>query len=322
MASKQTWRVKPNPLRKYAKLRDILAEMHGLLAKHDAGQQEEAARAIDAIDSRDADTLAKSLNSLEFWGGAGSILDLTLFGIPWSSEYKVDTVDDKQSKEVASRPIARDGEVEDCRAFGRSARLRVAKMMRRIAAANRRARRDAAELEMKRLLIRSGLVIFIFPIAIMFSNGGVKVAASPMVPTAETLAGLRLGDTPAMVIAAHPNAKQARTPQGATLTWNTAEGAVTVLMGATGRVAQIDFKADENKDYSIDLPCVGQFPIHDSHVNLGFALEQSKCGSIDDAGTYKLIDGSVVTATFEDSGDGPLREAVWYWPENEQGSKP
>jgi hypothetical protein len=177
-------------------------------------------------------------------------------------------------------------------------------------------------LKMKRLLIHRGLVILIFSIAITSSNVGVKVSASPMVPTAETLAGVRLGDTPAMVIAAHPNAKQARTAQGATLAWNTAEGGVTVLMGATGGIAQIDFKADESKDYSIDLPCIGQFPIHDSHVNLGFALEQSNCGSIDETGTYKLIDGSVVTVTFEDSGDGPLRGAVWYWPEKGQVSKP
>src|ERR1700728_3565658 len=74
--------------------------------------------------------------------------------------------------------------------------------LRRIAAADRRAGPDAAELEMKRLLIRSGLVILSFAIAITSSNVGVKVSASPMVPTAETLARVRLADTPAMVIAA------------------------------------------------------------------------------------------------------------------------
>jgi hypothetical protein len=134
---------------------------------------------------------------------------------------------------------------------------------------------------------------------------------------AETLAGVSLGATLAAVIAAHPEAKQTRTSQGTVLTWSRPEGVVTASIDTTGRIAQIDFSADDSKDDSIDLPCIGQFPIQGSHLNLGFALEQSRCPlSNVNGSTYELDDGSDVTITFEGPGDGPLREAVWYEPQS------
>jgi hypothetical protein len=129
---------------------------------------------------------------------------------------------------------------------------------------------------------------------------------------ANTLAGVSLGEAPGAVMIAHPEAKQTRTSQGKLLTWRRPEGVVAASIDATGRISQIDFSADVSKDDSIDLPCIGQFPIQDSHVNLGVALAQSPCGSASGSDSaYELSDGSVVTVTFEGPGDGPLREVIW-----------
>jgi len=149
----------------------------------------------------------------------------------------------------------------------------------------------------------------------------IVLAGASMIPGPETLAGVKLGDTSAAVIAAHPEAAKFRTEQGVVPTWTRREGgSVTVLIGDTGGVAEVDFKEDESKGSSIDLPCIGNFPVQDSHVNLRFALEQDHCASVGEMGTYQLNDGSVVTVTFENSGDGPLREAVWYQPGKQQSS--
>lgn len=138
--------------------------------------------------------------------------------------------------------------------------------------------------------------------------------------TANTLAGVSLGDTLDEVIGAHPEAKQDRTSQGLVLTWRRSECVVIASIGATGRIGRIDFSADDSKDNSIDLPCIGQFPIQDSHVNLGVALQQSQCASvIGSDSAYELNDGSVVTITFEGPGDGPLREAIWRGPSYQTG---
>ncbi len=140
--------------------------------------------------------------------------------------------------------------------------------------------------------------------------------------TATTLAGVSLGDSLDAVIAAHSEAKQGRTSQGLILTWRRPEGTLTASLDATGRITRIDFSADDSKDDSIDLPCIGQFPIQDSHVNLGVALEQSRCASVSGSDSaYELNDGSVVTVTFEGPGDGPLREAVWSGPGYQAGSR-
>lgn len=76
------------------KLRDILTEMHELLVKHDKGQQSYTLGAIAAGDSGDVDAILKSLNSLEFWGGARSIADLILTELPWSTTFRRAVEDD------------------------------------------------------------------------------------------------------------------------------------------------------------------------------------------------------------------------------------
>jgi hypothetical protein len=82
----------------YAQLHEILAEMHRLFVKHDVGQQAYTLRALDAIGSREAEAIAASLNGLEFWGGAGSVLDIILFEIPWTAEFRRDVPDDDRLK--------------------------------------------------------------------------------------------------------------------------------------------------------------------------------------------------------------------------------
>lgn len=62
--------------------------MHELLLKYDKGQQSCISGAITAVDSGDTDAILKSLNSPEFWGGAGSIADLILFELPWAPTFR------------------------------------------------------------------------------------------------------------------------------------------------------------------------------------------------------------------------------------------
>jgi hypothetical protein len=101
----------------YAKLRRTLSEMHTLLAKHNADQRETLATAIDSIDNRDDTALLSTLNSLSIWGGAGSILDLILFEIPWTAEWRPDAADNKRLRglllellrEMESLEIAKPG---------------------------------------------------------------------------------------------------------------------------------------------------------------------------------------------------------------------
>jgi hypothetical protein len=68
--------------------------MHSLLLRHDAAQQKATARAIGALNSLNREAIASSLNTLDFWGGEGSIIDLILTEIPWTAEFRRDALDD------------------------------------------------------------------------------------------------------------------------------------------------------------------------------------------------------------------------------------
>jgi hypothetical protein len=70
--------------------------MRSLLIKHDAGQQEAAAQAIEAVKSSNREAITSSLNTLDFWGGAGSIIDLILTEMPWTAEFRRDVADDSR----------------------------------------------------------------------------------------------------------------------------------------------------------------------------------------------------------------------------------
>jgi hypothetical protein len=70
--------------------------MHQLLVKHDAGQQESVLEALRIVETSDQKAIAKCLNTLEFWGGAGSVSDLSLNEIPWTPEFRRDVQDDNR----------------------------------------------------------------------------------------------------------------------------------------------------------------------------------------------------------------------------------
>lgn len=70
--------------------------MHALLVKHDKPQESCVLRAIRAVESGDAHEIANSLNTLDFWGAAGSVIDLTLREIPWTAEFRRDIPDDNK----------------------------------------------------------------------------------------------------------------------------------------------------------------------------------------------------------------------------------
>lgn len=80
----------------YSKLLSILLEMHSLLVRYDAGQQETTAQAIEAVKSLNREAIAKSLNTLSFLGASGSIIDLILTEMPWTAEFRRDEVDDNR----------------------------------------------------------------------------------------------------------------------------------------------------------------------------------------------------------------------------------
>jgi hypothetical protein len=85
-----------NQKNSYGSLRRILTEMRALLLKHDAAQQEAVLTVLSAIDDGDREIIKESLNSLSFWGGSGSILDLILHEVPWTAEFKRDVADDSR----------------------------------------------------------------------------------------------------------------------------------------------------------------------------------------------------------------------------------
>ena len=80
-------------MKKYDRLLDILTGVHALLAKHDEPQRKHVMQAIHAAERSDDESLKRVLNSLEFWGGSGSIIDLTLSEIPWTPRMRIDKVD-------------------------------------------------------------------------------------------------------------------------------------------------------------------------------------------------------------------------------------
>ena len=140
------------------------------------------------------------------------------------------------------------------------------------------------------------------------------VGADSGAPSPGTLAGLTLGTTFANASSEHPDAQLRRNGAGSRWTWKRpAGGTVTVLLDNFGTVAQIYFVADRGEGGVIDLPCVGNFPVQDSHVNLGVAINRKECVPAGD-GTYRLHDGSILNVLFADPGDGQLDMVHWYKP--------
>lgn len=92
----QALSIRSASMNRYEKLQSILQQMHELLVKHDQGQQKATFAAISAIESGDRETIIKSLNGLEFWGAAGSVIDTVLTEIPWTPAFRRDVTDDNR----------------------------------------------------------------------------------------------------------------------------------------------------------------------------------------------------------------------------------
>ena len=134
-----------------------------------------------------------------------------------------------------------------------------------------------------------------------------------------TLAGVTLGSDLAQVLSEYPGAQRSASP-GQRWVWSRrGGGTVIVTADYLGNITRVDFVADKGQDNNIDLPCVGAFPVQDSHVNLEFALNKTACSAFNGA-TYGLPDRSVVAVRFNGPGDGQLAEATWYHPSDKNPS--
>ncbi|MFY9740037.1 MAG: hypothetical protein WAK11_13460 [Candidatus Cybelea sp.] len=133
---------------------------------------------------------------------------------------------------------------------------------------------------------------------------------------ASTLAGVTLGSNLTQVLSEHPGAQRAANPGQRWFWKRRAGGTVTVTADDLGNITRVDFVVSKGQDDSVDLPCVGAFPVRGSHANLEFALDKTACSAFNGA-TYGLPDRSVVEVRFKGPGygqlgDGELIEAIWY----------
>src|SRR5579863_6903800 len=137
---------------------------------------------------------------------------------------------------------------------------------------------------------------------------------------ANTLAGVALGSNLMQVLAEHPRAQRSANIPGQRWAWGLAEGdTVAVTANDLGKITRVDFVANKGRDNSVDLPCVGAFPVRGSPANLQHALGKTACSAFSGM-TYGLPDRSVVEARFSGPGDGRLIEAIWYRPSAENPS--
>jgi hypothetical protein len=144
-------------------------------------------------------------------------------------------------------------------------------------------------------------------------------------PWTATLAGVTLGSNVTQVLPEHPGAQGSPNGSGHWWRWSRREGGtVTVTPDDAGNITRVDFQADKGQSNSVDLPCVGAFPVQDSHVDLEFALHKTACSPFNGA-AYGLPDRSVVNVRFNGPGDnglgdGQLVEATWYRPTDKNPS--
>lgn len=134
-----------------------------------------------------------------------------------------------------------------------------------------------------------------------------------------TLAGVTLGSNLRQVLSEHPRAQRSAN-SGQRWVWSRrGGGTVAVTADDIGNITRVDFVANKGQDNNIDLPCVGAFPVQDSHVNLQFALNKTACSAFNGE-TYGLPDRSLVEVRFNGPDDGQLVEATWYRPSDKNPS--
>jgi hypothetical protein len=63
----------------YGSIEEILETMRSILERNGLGQARTVAKTLLALRQRDNADLARLLNGLNFWGGAGSIVDIVIY---------------------------------------------------------------------------------------------------------------------------------------------------------------------------------------------------------------------------------------------------
>jgi len=128
--------------------------------------------------------------------------------------------------------------------------------------------------------------------------------------------GIALGDDAAAIGKAHA-ALSTFTALGPAWSWRRAGGGTMMISSdATGKVALVDFVADEGEEDAVALPVAGAFDVRATHTALETALGaqpvQTCMPAFSDGycGAFALRGGSELVAQFE-TNDGQLHRATW-----------
>lgn len=132
--------------------------------------------------------------------------------------------------------------------------------------------------------------------------------------------GVALGDDAAKIAAAH-NGHATFTALGPGWSWRRAGGGTMLIAGdAHGKVAVVDFAADQGESDDVALPGSGSFGVQDTQVSLEAALgapPAATCAadySMGFCGAFALKDGTEIVVQFEGPGHGQLHRATWGTP--------
>jgi hypothetical protein len=131
--------------------------------------------------------------------------------------------------------------------------------------------------------------------------------------------GIALGDDAAAIAATHAG-HSTFTALGPAFTWRREGGGTMMIAGdARGKVAVVDFAADQGEEGTIALPQAGSFDLQASHVALEKALGEpalSECApnySGGYCGAFALSGETEIVVQFESNG-GQLHRATWATP--------
>ena len=131
--------------------------------------------------------------------------------------------------------------------------------------------------------------------------------------------GIALGDDAAEIAAAHAG-RATFTALGPGFTWRREGGGTMMIAGdARGKVAVVDFAADQGEEGAISLPQAGSFDVQASHVALEKALGAPASPSArrttpaDICGVFASSGETELVVQFESNG-GQLHRATWATP--------
>ena len=131
--------------------------------------------------------------------------------------------------------------------------------------------------------------------------------------------GIALGDDAAKIATAHA-ARATFTSLGPGWSWRRAGGGTMLIAGdAQGKVAVVDFAADQGESDAISLPGTASFGVQDSHGELEKALGAPPIATCAAnfaggfCGVFALAGDTQMVVQFE-TGDGQLHRATWATP--------